>query len=188
LTGHDPQHAFENYIRQMREALQCITRERLMLANRTERISAGPGYPIEFSSDEPIPLRVEPGYPPIGFTIAQSVRIMPTGSPTRQERFIVSVVRYTYALTTVDGKEVLAFHWAPDLPIHPAFPHLHVGAINLDPNSPIRPGTFHKMHIPTGHITVEAVIRLAITELNVRPLRPDWEQVLERTEQARSRR
>lgn len=63
-----------------------------MLADRSRGISAGPMYPIDFGPDEPIPLRVEPRHPPIGITIAQSVQIVPTDSPIRQERFAVRIV------------------------------------------------------------------------------------------------
>jgi|GEM_PF-3584045 len=172
----------------MREALQCITQERLILADRSMRLMAGNVYPIDIGLDDPVPLRVEPGYPSIGITIAQSIRIEETGSPIRQARFAVNVIRYFYALTTAEGNEILAFHWSPQDsdPDKRPYPHLHVGAVNLDPNGIIRPGTFHKMHIPTGHISIEAVIRLAVTELSVRPFHPDWEQILERTEDARS--
>jgi hypothetical protein len=164
--------------------------ERLFLADRSVRLAAGPVYPIDIGMDEPVPLRVEPRHPQIGITVAQYVRIKATGSPVRQDRFEASDIGYFYALTTVDGNEILSFHWNSQTidPDQRDFPHLHIGAINLDPGSLIRPGTFHKMHVPTGYITVEDVIRLAITELSVRPLRSDWEQVLERTAITRSSR
>lgn len=137
---------------------------------------------------EPVPLRTRADTPEIGVSIGQAVRCIQTGSPRRQDRYAIIVVEYFYALMTTEGHEILAFHWTPDTsdPNQRIFPHLHVGAINLDANSSIRPGTFHKMHIPTSHVTVESIIRLAITELDIRPLKPDWEQVLSRTERSRT--
>lgn len=161
-------------------------RERLEFAERATTLAVGPFYPIVIGVEEPVLLRVEAGKPQIGVKIAQSVRIVQTGSSKRQDRYTVSVARYVYALMTADGREILAFHWTPDAadPNQRRFPHLHVGAVNLDANGPIRPGTFHKMHIPTGPVSIEAIVRLAITEFNVLPLRSNWEQVLRRTESA----
>mgnify|MGYP001271409931 FL=1 len=39
-----------------------------------------------------------------------------------------------------------------------------------------------KLHIPTGRVSIEAVIRMLITEFGVRPLREDWEKRLNETE------
>ena len=187
LAGSSPAAAFLNDVDVLREALGCVTQERLVATEPTRRIEAGPNYSLQIGVIEPIPLRVNSGLPHVRISIGQSVRCVQTGSPRRQERYAIVVVAYFYALTTADGNEILAFHWTPvvDDPNQHTFPHLHVGAINLNANGPIRPGTFHKMHIPTSHVPVEAVIRLAITELNVRPLRTDWEEVLRRTERSR---
>jgi hypothetical protein len=35
-----------------------------------------------------------------------------------------------------------------------------------------------KLHIPTGWITVESVVRFFLTDLKVKPLRPTWEKIL----------
>jgi hypothetical protein len=189
LTGHSPAHAFRNVVRAFREALGCITQAHIATADLTTKIEAGPIYPINVGAIEPILLRVNSGNPGVGISVGQSVECVQTGSPRRQERFEAIIVDYFYALSTSEGNEILAFHWTPEPPDpnQQTFPHLHVGAVNLDANSPIRPGTFHKMHIPTSHVTVEAIIRLAITELNVRPSRADWEEVLTRTERTRAR-
>ena len=43
-----------------------------------------------------------------------------------------------------------------------------------------------RMHLPTGQVAIEDVIRLAIVEFGVRPRRADWAAVLARTVQARA--
>jgi hypothetical protein len=161
--------------------------ERLALAELATLIEVGPIYPVNMGVDEPILLRANAGSRQVGMSVAIAVRIAQTGSQRRLERYEVVIVEYLYALTTDDSKEILAFHWTPETadPNQRTFPHLHVGAINLNANGPIRPGSFHKIHIPTSHVSVESVIRLAITELNARPLRPNWEQILTRTERSR---
>jgi hypothetical protein len=74
----------------------------------------------------------------------------------------------------------LSFHWTPEAvePNAVTFPHLHVGRALTADQAAIRLSDFHKAHIPTGHVSMVAVVRLAITEFGVTPLRPDWGRVL----------
>lgn len=92
---------------------------------------------------------------------------------------------YEYRLLDHDQTELLVYHWQPG----PAFqgsdhPHLHVSAalhaqvdalneqmIDLD-----------KLHISTGRVSLETVVRMLITEFEVAPVRSDWRQTLDRTE------
>jgi hypothetical protein len=85
----------------------------------------------------------------------------------------IATVAYFYHLLALDGTELIAFHWHPGREDQPDFPHLHVTS---------RPGPVRiqrKHHVPTGRVSLEAVVRFAIQELGVRPIRPDWEQVLD---------
>jgi hypothetical protein len=40
-----------------------------------------------------------------------------------------------------------------------------------------------KLHIPTGWVTVESVVRFLLTDLKVKPLRPNWEEILADSEE-----
>jgi hypothetical protein len=84
------------------------------------------------------------------------------------------VVSYNYAFDAADGHEVLAFHWhpSPQLPI--TSPHLHLGAA-----SGLTFAALQTAHIPTGEIRLDAIIRFAIRDLRVRPLKADWRQILD---------
>jgi hypothetical protein len=42
--------------------------------------------------------------------------------------------------------------------------------------------TLHKLHLPTGRVALEAVVRFLIGDLNVAPRRSDWRTVLDRAE------
>ena len=64
------------------------------------------------------------------------------------------------------------------------FPHLHIGSALLAGQTAIRPGDLHHAHIPTGRVSLEAVVRLAITEFGVKPRMGNWEEILQRTEAA----
>jgi hypothetical protein len=83
----------------------------------------------------------------------------------RQDRtWRVSSRAYDYRVDGQDGAELLSWHW------HPAAtfkrPHLHVAALD------------RRKHLPTGRVSLEAVLRLLLVEFDVRPRRGDWEGVL----------
>jgi len=80
---------------------------------------------------------------------------------------------YSYQLRERGGPEIILFHWHPFANQVP-FPHLHMaggaGSVAIDA----------RRHIPGGWVSLHAVVRFAIVELGVRPLRPDWERILDR--------
>lgn len=84
------------------------------------------------------------------------------------------VIAYTYRLllrTDERRSEVVAFHWTPDSPPpQPRHPHLHVGSL-VTSGSPFRGGDFNKLHIPTGPLSLEAILLFAVEELGVEPAR-----------------
>jgi hypothetical protein len=83
---------------------------------------------------------------------------------------------YAYYVLARERGEIIAFHWHPDRGLV-ALPHAHFKTLN-------DPFPMGKAHMPTGRISMEAVIRLLIDELAVEPLRRDWRSVLARTERA----
>jgi len=83
-----------------------------------------------------------------------------------------STANYFYQVREWDGQEVIAFHWHPGRRGQPDFPHLHVTSQSGSVQIPA------KSHVPTGRISIESVVRFLIEELDVRPLRPDWDRVL----------
>ncbi len=78
---------------------------------------------------------------------------------------------YFYHFRERNGPEVILFHRHP-FPGQVHFPHLHMaggaGSIAIDA----------RRHIPTGPLSLHAVVRFAIAELGVRPLRRDWESIV----------
>lgn len=75
---------------------------------------------------------------------------------------------------------MLAYHWHPDANSPVTVPHVHLGSIVLKRDGVID----HKSHLPTGRVPLQQVLRLAITDFDVKPLRPDWSEVLDETEAA----
>jgi hypothetical protein len=81
---------------------------------------------------------------------------------------------YMHAVQTIDGAEVIAFHWHPDGNSHVRDTHVHLGSTQL-----ARGGVLSKKHhIPAPRMSVEEVLRFCIDQLGVKPLRDDWAPVL----------
>ena len=87
------------------------------------------------------------------------------------DRYTVRSVGYRYELGHADGPMILAYHWHPVGVSPVTTPHLHLGGqvAGLD---------LSKAHLPTGIVGLDDVLRFAIVDLGVEPLRGDWREVL----------
>lgn len=90
----------------------------------------------------------------------------------------VEIVGYIYAIWLHSGEEIAAYHWHPQNPRNVPFPHFHAGPAIVRLGGAVRPRDVHTVHFPTGLVSLASVIRLAIAELGVEPLRPDWDTIL----------
>jgi hypothetical protein len=96
--------------------------------------------------------------------------------PERPSHWAVRTAGYQYVLYGADGRAIVAYHWHPAGRSPVITPHLHLGA-----GAEVGRRDVADAHLPTGHITLEDVLRLAISEFGVRPLRRDWSEILDRT-------
>jgi hypothetical protein len=71
----------------------------------------------------------------------------------------VSTVAYRYHLLDATGQELIGWHWHPG--IGTDRPHLHV------PADPVG----RRAHVPTGRVSIEAVLAFLLNELDVPPRR-----------------
>jgi hypothetical protein len=112
---------------------------------------------------------------PLGLDVRQFYQLVENPSAPRRRRWRVELVGYRYALTARrTEQEVLAFHWHPHV-TDKAFPHVYLEAgLGL-------PRDLIGIHVPTGEIALEDVIRLAIEELGVRPRLSRWRSILDQT-------
>jgi hypothetical protein len=92
----------------------------------------------------------------------------------RSRRYKVTTLSYLYTLFDANGREVLGYHWQPEEKV--AHPHLHVG-----PGAEAR-RLSRKVHLPTGRIALEALLRCAIEDLGVDRERDDWDKVLAKSQ------
>ena len=97
--------------------------------------------------------------------------------PSRQ--WSISLVGYMYTIQLRDPTEVVAYQWHPQRTIDLPYPHVHFGPASARPDSAVRTGELHNVHVPTGLVSIEEVIRLVVDEFQVEPRRPDWEVILE---------
>lgn len=173
----------------MRETLGCVTQQRLTIRERS-RLTLSTPYTVALNDMDPVPLR---GERPLHLTVGQNIRLVETDDPGDPRGPIkVSTVRYYYVLETEADEEILSFHWTSGVASENdsesvAFPHLHIGPALIGTQPAIRPKNLRKAHIPTGRVSLEAVIRLAIEEFGVTPLHPGWQEILTRTEAAFTR-
>ena len=76
------------------------------------------------------------------------------------------------------GREIVAYQWHPEQ-VSIDFPQLHIGT-----GVGASLGSVHKYHFPTGRVSLEDVLRLAIREFQVEPVRAGCEEVLGETQAA----
>lgn len=88
----------------------------------------------------------------------------------------VTTKYYLYSVADANGKDLLGFHFHPDLTEDPVlYPHIHTYA-KQDPR--FLSLELQRKHIPSGRVALEDVIRWLISEMNVKPRRKDWDDVL----------
>jgi hypothetical protein len=171
----------------MNKALRCIAHQKGFVV---KELSAGlipeTNYSVTLNNMNSVPLSSTPR---VYLVAGQTIRIYEWHPGVADEQYRVQAVSYTYAFTTkAAGNEVelLRFEWRRESDLSTPYPrgHLHVGPGLLATPTVIRPGDFHKAHIPTKRISFEAIVRFAITELNVRPQQAAWETTLAASEAA----
>jgi hypothetical protein len=123
----------------------------------------GDGVPVRLAGPGHLSMSVE-----IYFRVARDL--------DQRHRWEARTAGYMYALYDRSGREVLAYHWHPEGRSHITAPHLHLGA-----GAEVSRRDLADAHLPTGDIALEDVLRLAITDLGVRPLRRNWSDILDRT-------
>jgi hypothetical protein len=169
LAGRTPAEAVGAFIGPLQQALDCLTPTVLNVsggyfaADRPHALTLGDGDPVALQGSERL-----------GLSVAQNYRLVEFEGPRGPWK--VQTIAYFYELRRGDH-ELLAYHWHPQGASRYTSPHLHLGA-----GAEIAFAPLHRVHLPTGRIAVEELLRIAITEFGARPRRGDWEEVLDRTQ------
>jgi hypothetical protein len=168
LAARTPHAAVTAFSEAIQQAVSCITIARFQPEGyrpneKPYSGSLGHGRPVPVGSDEEITLKAVLRY-----------RIVPDTGPVGG--WTVRIVSYFYAIADSGGREFVAYQWDPFGRSPVTWPHMHLGsALGQVPRS------FVRAHLPTGLVTLQDVIRVAIADLGVPPRRLDWETVLETT-------
>jgi hypothetical protein len=188
VTASRPSQAARSLQEELQAALSCVTLARLSVSpGGFDRTPPGALPHTMRFSEQPVSL---PGPARIAVAIDHHYRITQPapGGPWR-----AATAAYLYALDDEHGREILAYHWHPDIAgaERIAYPHLHishgavdVGLLNAAQRSRQANALcpeFHRLHLPTRRIALEDVIGLLIEQFQVTPARADWSRVLQRS-------
>jgi hypothetical protein len=184
LPGKTPEEAVEGFLEPLRQAAGCITAQPLLGSGY--RPSPHPHSVFFAPRGTPVPLDAASGKRGIELFLSLLYRIR--DEPAARRSWQVDLAGYIYRILDRGGREVIAYHWHPES-AGPAFPHLHLSGrlppVDLGPD--VAPAAIADMHLPTGHVTLAAFVRLLIAEFGIEPLRADWESVLAASEERERR-
>jgi hypothetical protein len=160
LPGRNPHQAREAFLGPLRRALSCITADQLYIPDK----NAGEVEALTLSRD-PLPLH-SPHIGIVQFVLGHQFRLVQD-----PDSWHVSTVAYRYHLLNEAGRELIAWHWHPGT--GNGRPHIHMQADPIE----------RRVHIPTGRVSIEAVLRMLLADLQVAARRDDFAQVLDETEE-----
>jgi hypothetical protein len=109
----------------------------------------------------------------LSLVVQHGYRVIAVGDGRSAWRVITT--SYAYLVLDRDLRTVVAYHWHPVGLSPVVHPQVHVGCRTPAVD-------FARAHLPTGHVSLPAVLRAAVTELGVEPWRADWDEVLARAE------
>ena len=153
MPGRSAEEARKAFLEPLQRALSCITDAKLFVS-RGRR----PGDVEALALSEDPLLLTSARIGRVQFVLGHQFRLVQDG----RKRWHVSTTAYRYHLLDDSGAELIAWHWHPDSLGDPPLrghPHLHVPAQSID----------RRIHVPTGRVSVESVLRLLLIDLGVPP-------------------
>jgi hypothetical protein len=165
----------------LQDALRCVTQAPLSFQGDVSisRLRAEQPYAVALRSLHPVPLGGTFG---VELTAGQAFRIR--RHLALSSSFGIEMISCFYSIATADHIEILTFQWTPEATHSVTFPHFHVGRAIVSDKTLVMPERFHKVHVPTGHVTLASVVRMAIEEFEVKPLTRRWSALLDDSEHA----
>lgn len=171
MAGRTPREAVDNFLEPLKEVVGCVTDEGFLARIRRP---GGP-YPAYFQSGFAIVDR-KAGLSPLRLALTQHYHVGPAdGQPGL---WTVRTSGWIYDVADSRDTLIAAFHWHPEDSGRVTRPHIHVHGQHDTVE-------LHKLHFPTGNVSLDVLVRFLIEDLDVQPRTPDWERILERHEQPR---
>lgn len=176
MPRNSPTTAYKRYFEALQTAVSCITHGRLVGLRPNVPPELNRVYSLVLNGGDPVVLGGEWG---ISLSVGQAFRII-EDPEADSGPYRATTVEYWYQFEDQTGKQLLTYHWTPETadPQQRRYPHLHVGSSVIDPHGPFTPDQVSRLHVPTERVSLEAIVRFAIQELGVRPIRRDWEKTL----------
>lgn len=162
--------ADSNFAYYFRESLSVLTNSFLLASFEKDRRI--------LLYEPPVKVARKNGLEPLYLSITQTYQVVEAGD----RAFKARSTSYSYGLLAKQNNnfhELLEFHWHPESTPKLRWPHLHVIA-----NSQV--GDLSRVHFPTGRLSIEDFIRLAIRDFQVKPRIPhdDWKKILTKNKAA----
>jgi len=172
LPGRSPAEAVANFLEPLQRAASCVTRTPFIIS-AGGRHTVGKVHSLTWPNFEPVPVQGPKGEI-VTLDLAIQYEILHIPRDRVRGPYKVATRGYMHTVQTIDGAEVIAFHWHPDGNSDVRDTHMHVGSTQLNPGGVLT----KKHHIPAPRMSVEGVLRFCIDQLGVEPLREDWSMVL----------
>ncbi|WP_157610005.1 hypothetical protein [Spirillospora albida] len=151
----------------MQDTLSCVAKAKITLSEggyttvgRVHGLTLNRNEAVKPKGAHHLLLRVQMQY-----------EIVPVDEPGR-DPWRVTTRAYNHEVQNSSGEGVVSYHWHPQSRVKD--PHVHLGHTQLAKDVVLH----NKLHIPTARLSLEGVIRHCIEELQVKPLRDDWDPVL----------
>lgn len=179
MAGRTPTEAVEEFLLRLRASAGTITKAQLVTSRRGKDPHGS--HSVTFGPPSNVgPLATLDDRPRLHLQLAHYYTVVETDDPERGP-WKVHTTGYLYSLVDAEGDELLNFHWHPDGQSPYKEPHVQIG-------SGVCPSTWYpkigRAHIPSPRTSLEQVIRIALDAFEVQPLRPNWEQILQRNHDA----
>ena len=172
MAGETEAEAVQTFLDPLQQSISCVSstvlnvRGGYFASNKPHVLTIGSGAPVRLSSE-------------MGVALGGTILYRVVEAPGDHGPWKVSTAGYLYALEDLHRREYIGYHWHPESRSDETTPHLHVGPAICQEKH-----LLDKQHVPTGRISLEEVLRFAITALDVKPLRPDWADILGHNQRA----
>jgi hypothetical protein len=167
VAGKTEYEAVERFRESLHRTLSCVLQGVHVDVKGRYYVSTVP-HPLTIMDGLPVELGGSTG---LSIRVSQQYRLVEVPSGTGPWR--VTTVAYHYTLQESGGPEILSYQWHPNVPNTARYPHLHLGH-----GAGLGREEFHRAHLPTGRVALEAFVRLLIEGFQVPPEKEDGEDEL----------
>ncbi len=177
IPARNPTAALDRFVDFMAQSLRCLDRRAVWVTGTPDRAYAA-ALPEDartlFVANAPLTLPSDGPVSRLYFTPGQTFEVVRDERQRREWRVHTLGYIYIVALDVRMENVVLQWHYHPYAGRNDT--HVHVTAERPDL------GRLESLHLPTGRVSFESLVRFLITDLRVVPAREDWQDALDDAE------